>query len=90
MTTAKRSKGPARWLIVALSGLAASGFLGGVLAAATPGPAALPTTASAAAGPVPGTTGDAQISTAQQPGLSSSLTSAPQIASVPRLRTRGS
>jgi len=90
MTTSKRSKGPARWLVVALSGLAASGFLGGVLAAASPGPAALPATTSAAAGPVSGPAADAQISTPLQPGLQSSSTSAPQVATVPRLRTRGS
>ncbi len=93
MTALKRTRAPARWLLVALSGLATAGFLGAIVSRPEQTPAALGSDTPAesigwASVPVAATP-VARAPTIPQVGSQTLV--APQVTTrAPRLRTRGS
>lgn len=89
----KRNRAPARWLVVALSGLASAGFLGAIIS--RPGVADQPSPAAAQAdvgAPVEQTrTMPAQsVDTGMSGTQAVSQANAQPVVSTPRFRTRGS
>jgi hypothetical protein len=84
----KRNKGPARWLLIGLSGLATAGFLGTIVSQANQAQTAPPTdTVAAASAPAGVTISAPQQSVAVTEQLATSVQ--PTIRTA-RLRTRGS
>jgi hypothetical protein len=85
MATSRRRKGPARWLMAVLSGLAAAGFLGAILSGPHPTDAT-PAAANQAPAARAGDGGAGVVPALSQP----SGAQPPVVTAPPRFRTRGS
>jgi hypothetical protein len=96
MATSKRRKGPARWLLVGLSGLATAGFLGAILSGPRPSDAKPdPAQASAEVNAPDNGQGGSSIanvppSYSQPQGVQPQVSQPPVVTTRPRFRSRGS
>jgi hypothetical protein len=88
----KRRKGPARWLVAGLSGLAAAGFLGAIIS--RPGIAQqtpdVSTDTMVNVSTAPALTNQPPMNSSIAQSPSPSQTSSQTVVRTPRLRTRGS